>query len=222
MSKFEIRRDDSFRHWRDSMRTSPFNVSSSISSEINELDADEQFRIASNDGPFSLSAPQVPIWIDQALYRNKPVYNTGQTLILRTALDTKCFVEALERTVAENDSLRLRFVQHDSDILQHSVRDVPVHLEFSDFTGDRNPEGTATAWIEQLFWQPLEPTDFPLFQFALAKVAKDHFLWFQKYHHLIIDAIGRRFVASSCVYLRCIIGRSRARSSQGQPVSHRC
>jgi hypothetical protein len=80
--------------------------------------------------------------------------------------------------------------------MQHAVNDVPVHLEFCDFTGKRNPEAAAAVWIEQLFWKPLGPTDFPLFQFALAKMAEDRFLWLQKYHHLIIDATGRRIVAA--------------------------
>jgi hypothetical protein len=42
----------------------------------------------------------------------------------------------------------------------------------------------------------LLPTDFPLFHFALAKISESHFIWLQKYHHLIIDATGRQLVAA--------------------------
>jgi enterobactin synthetase component F len=117
-------------------------------------------------------------------------------LILRAAVDIKCFAAALERVVAENDALRIRLVERDSDILQQVVNEVSVHLEFGDFSGERDPEAAARAWTEQVFWKPLGATDFPLFQFALAKLAASRFLWLQKYHHLIMDATGRRLVAA--------------------------
>ena len=160
------------------------------------LDANKSFGIVSTEGSCSLSTPQVPIWVDQSLYPQTPIYNLGQTVTLRTAVNIRCFVAALERVVAENDSLRLRFLQTDSELLQHAVDHVPVHLKFDDFSAKQIPEEAAAAWIEQIFWEPFGPTDFPLFQFALAKVDTEHFLWLQKYHHLIIDATGRRLVAA--------------------------
>jgi amino acid adenylation domain-containing protein len=158
-------------------------------------DAGKQFT-APTEFFFALTASQIPIWVDQSLYPQKPIYNVGQTLILRTAVDIKCFVAALERVVAENDALRIRLVERDSDIVQQVVNEVFVHLEFGDFSGEREPEAAARAWTEQVFWKPLGATDFPLFQFALAKLAADRFLWLQKYHHLIMDATGRRLVAA--------------------------
>ena len=74
--------------------------------------------------------------------------------------------------------------------------DVAVNLEYKDFTGEGNPDGAAAAWIDQLFWQPIGTSDFPLFRFAIAKLAHDRFLWLQTYHHLIIDATGRQLVAA--------------------------
>src|SRR5205085_2394872 len=50
--------------------------------------------------------------------------------------------------------------------------------------------------IDQVFWNPIGATDFPLFKFALAKLDSNRFLWLQKYHHLIIDATGRQLVAA--------------------------
>src|SRR5262249_13772151 len=69
-------------------------------------------------------------------------------------------------------------------------------LGVCDFSTERHPETAASDWIERVLRKPLGPTDFPLFQFALAKFATDRFLWLQKYHHLIIDGIGRQLVAA--------------------------
>ena len=43
--------------------------------------------------------------------------------------------------------------------------------------------------------RPISLDDFALFRFALIRVGDDHTLWFQKYHHIIIDATGRRLLS---------------------------
>ena len=145
---------------------------------------------------FALTVPQIPIWLDQSAYPRKPIYNTGQTVTLQVPLVIDQFVEALNRVISENDALRLRFIQCDDEVFQEVVDDVAVDLDYQDFSGENIPEQAAQAWIERLFWKPVEPNDFPLFKFALAKLASDRFLWLQKYHHLIIDAAGRQRVAA--------------------------
>src|SRR5262249_31108186 len=145
---------------------------------------------------FALTVPQIPIWLDQSVYPRKPIYNTGQTVTLGVPLVIDQFVEALNRVISENDALRLSFIQCDDEVFQEVVDDVAVDLEYQDFSGEKIPEQAAHAWIERLFWKPVEPSDFPLFKFALAKLANDRFLWLQKYHHLIIDAAGRQRVAA--------------------------
>ena len=141
-------------------------------------------------------APQIPVWLDQSLNPEKPIYITAQTLTLRTALDLDRFAATLNRVVAENDALRLRFVESGGEVFQQVVSDVFVNLEFCDFSAERHPEAAANDWIEKILRKPLRATDFPLFQFALAKFATDRFIWLQKYHHLIIDGIGRQLVAA--------------------------
>ena len=69
-------------------------------------------------------------------------------------------------------------------------------MEVRDFSSQSDPEAAATAWLERIFWRPLTPADFPLFRFAVAKLAARRYIWLQKYHHLIIDATGRQIVAA--------------------------
>lgn len=144
---------------------------------------------------FALTAPQLSIWLDQALHPHKPIYNTGQTLEINANLDIDHFLSALRRVVAESDALRLRFYKG-AEIAQEAVAATDVDVDFRDFSKEANAETAANEWIDRLFWEPLEPTDFPLFQFALAKLSAERFLWMQKYHHLVIDATGRQIVAS--------------------------
>ena len=160
------------------------------------MDAFTESRVGEAGRLVALTEPQLPIWVDQSLYPAKPIYNVGQTLTLRADIDVDRFGLALQTVVAEHDALRLRFIECEDGCRQFAASDVSVELEFRDFSKETNPEAAATAWIDDLFWKPLGLNDFPLFRFALAKLASDHFVWLQKYHHLIIDATGRQFVAA--------------------------
>lgn len=148
------------------------------------------------EGRFGLTSPQMAIWLDQALHPQMPIYNTGQTLTISATLDLSRFAAAVRIVISESDALRLRFTQKGATIAQEIVDDVEHGLEVRDFTSLRDPEEGAKEWLERTFWRPLTPADFPLFRFAIAKVAVDRYIWMQKYHHLIIDATGRQIVAS--------------------------
>ena len=145
---------------------------------------------------FGLTSPQMAIWLDQALHPGKSIYNTGQTLTISAALDLGRFAEALRIVIAENDALRLRFWQQGSVISQQVLENIEDGLQVRDFSSETDPEAGAAAWLERTFWSPLTPADFPLFRFAIAKLAERHYVWLQKYHHLIIDATGRQVVAA--------------------------
>ena len=49
------------------------------------------------------------------------------------------------------------------------------------------------AWTEMR--RPISLDESALFDFALIRIGDDHTLWFQKYHHIIIDATGRRLLS---------------------------
>ena len=54
----------------------------------------------------------------------------------------------------------------------------------------------AWQWIREEMRRPIPLDDPALFRFALIRVGDDHTLWLQKYHHIIIDATGRRLLAA--------------------------
>lgn len=141
-----------------------------------------------------LTTAQLSIWIDHALHPNKPVYNTGQIIDIRSALDRTAFEQALRAVVAKHDALRLKF-RPGAEIRQIVEAQAEFDLGFRDFGPSAAAEADARDWLLREFWQPLSPTANPLFAFYLARVSADRFLWLQKYHHLVIDATGRQIVA---------------------------
>src|SRR5262245_43971243 len=102
-------------------------------------------------GGQSLTAAQTAMWLDQAFYPGRPIYNTGQTIRIKTPLRLDCFEAALRQTVAEHDGLRLRFLQHGARVVQHVEAEAEMHLAWHDFSVEPNPEAASAAWVSQQF-----------------------------------------------------------------------
>jgi amino acid adenylation domain-containing protein len=141
-----------------------------------------------------LTSPQTAIWLDHVFFVDKPIYNTGQSVAIHGMLDPGIFRQAIQVFVYECDALRLHLAIDGEEPVQWAQPVPEVDVPLIDVSSARNPARTAEEWIERSFWTPLAWSDFPLFRFALIKLAHNHYIWVQKYHHLVIDAVGRQFV----------------------------
>jgi amino acid adenylation domain-containing protein len=135
--------------------------------------------------PSDLSSHQAAIWLDQQLYVRKPIYNTGQVLAIGGSLRFDLFERALRETIAESPGLRL----------PPRTGPPPFSLSTLDFRTEKDPLAAAEQWMRAEMGRLIPLDDPALFRFALIRVAADHTLWFQKYHHIIIDATGRRLLS---------------------------
>ncbi|WP_171169269.1 non-ribosomal peptide synthetase [Streptomyces sp. I05A-00742] len=165
-----------------------------------------------------LTRAQEGVLSAQRIDPENPGYNVGQYVELRGELDVDALEEALCRTLAEADGLHVRLVERDGRTAQ-----VPVpfdaaawHLPRLDTTGAAAPFDAAVDLVRaQLACPPrLDAPDTDgapaLTGSVLVTVAPGHHLWFQYFHHLVVDGYGvalftRRVAA---VYTALVQGQS--------------
>ena len=142
--------------------------------------------------PPDLTIAQTGVWLDQQLFPGRPICNTGQALTIRGPLRFDLFETALRGTVAESSGLRL------------PPRSAPPNFELPllDFRGEPNPLAAANQWMRSEMRAAIPLQDSALFRFALIRIGDENTIWFQKYHHIIIDATGRRLLSArvACRY----------------------
>src|SRR6187397_742609 len=136
--------------------------------------------------PFGLTAAQAAIWLDQHLFAGKPIYNTGQVLTIRGKIRIDQFETALRQAVAESPGLRLA---------PHSGP-VPFELALLDFRQEKDPCVAADQWMRSEMGKAIPLEDPALFRFAIIRIGDEHTLWFQKFHHIIMDATSRRLLGA--------------------------
>ncbi|MFD0412482.1 amino acid adenylation domain-containing protein [Streptomyces sp. NPDC127108] len=160
------------------------------------------------DDVFPLLTPQAGIHYAQQLDPGGAAFHTADVMEIHGALDEDRLERAVRRTVAEADTLRLRVTEVDGEPRQWVrdaayATDVPVHR--IDLRADDRPEEAADAWIRADLARPAaagDPTDAAgdghgLMTQALIRIADDRTWWYQRVHHIAVDAyalqlIGRR------------------------------
>ncbi|MFJ4102811.1 non-ribosomal peptide synthase/polyketide synthase [Amycolatopsis japonica] len=138
---------------------------------------------------FPLTPAQQGIWLAQQLDPADPVYTIGWVVELRGDLDLTRLGDAVRRAVTEAECLHVT-VELDGDTpVQRPV--APAEVAVLDFSGEPDPERAADAWARAELAVVTDPARGPLTAHTLLILAGDRVRWFQRYHHLVMDAHGQ-------------------------------
>ena len=151
--------------------------------------------MSSNDN-LPLSAAQREIWFaEQRLKAANRVYKLGDYIEIYGSIDPVLFETALRQVLEEVDSLHVVFVEG-RDGPQQVVKPLSKwSMPFVDVCEELDPRTTAQAWMAADVDRPMDLAHDPLFSYALIKLRPDRFLWYQGYHHIVMDRFGLALVA---------------------------
>ncbi|MQT02156.1 hypothetical protein FF041_18665, partial [Streptomyces jumonjinensis] len=167
---------------------------------------------------------QEGIWLAQRFEGSRRLYSAGQYIDIHGPIDTSVFERALRQAVAETEILHMRFVEDGDKVSQIVVPalewDLPI-IDLQDPHGLRalsehgalgaegDPRAVAEAWMRADARREIGTQSGRLFSYALFRLAPDHYIWYQSYDHLLMDAygcslVGRRVAA---IYTALLHGR---------------
>ncbi|MET7457390.1 condensation domain-containing protein [Streptomyces sp. NPDC005574] len=130
---------------------------------------------------------QVGLWYGAQLAPDGSVYHEGEYLEIGGALDQDLFLKALKRAMAEAEAYRLRLRVEGGKPYQYvdDSQDRPIHV--ADLGDEPDPLSAARAWMDADLRGPVEIVDRPLTAHALFRLGPDHFVWYQRAHHIAVD-----------------------------------
>jgi nonribosomal peptide synthetase DhbF len=143
-----------------------------------------------------LSAAQREIWFaEQRLNTANQVYKLGEYIEIYGPVDPVLFEAALRRVVGEVDSLHTLFIEG-SDGPRQIVEPLSGWLmPVVDVSEEPDPHLAAQAWMAADVARPMDLARGPLFSYSLIKLRPDRFLWYQGYHHIVMDMFGFSLIA---------------------------
>ncbi|MFC9514919.1 amino acid adenylation domain-containing protein [Nocardiaceae bacterium NPDC056970] len=148
-----------------------------------------------------VTAAQSEILVAQQLDPQSTVYNLSLVVEATGPIDVERAEEAIRRTVAHAEALHVRFrVGEDRTIRQVAAPTDAWPFEVVDVRDAADPEAAAQEWMDRDLATVVDITgDDALFGHALIRLADDHTLWYQRYHHSIIDGFGISLIVADMV-----------------------
>jgi amino acid adenylation domain-containing protein len=142
-----------------------------------------------------LSAAQLGVWYALKAGTPAPAYNIGEYVKICADIDPAEFEAALRHVVSETESLCVRFVERGGDPKQLPGTPPDWNMSYVDVSDQAHPVAVAEAWMHADMARPVDLCDGPFFAFALFKSAPQEFLWYVRYHHLVVDAFAGLLIA---------------------------
>ena len=148
-----------------------------------------------------VTAAQSEILIAQQLDPQSTVYNLSLVVEATGPIDIERAAEAIRRTVEHAEALHVRFrLGEDRTIRQVPASNDAWPFEVVDVRDAVDPEAAAQDWMDRDIATVVDITgDDALFGHALIRLADDHTLWYQRYHHSIIDGFGISLIVADMV-----------------------
>ncbi|MEU7105926.1 condensation domain-containing protein, partial [Streptomyces sp. NPDC046215] len=148
------------------------------------------------DSSRPLSGAQEGVWFaHQRLDHANAAYNTGEYVEIHGPVDAELFETALRRTVAETETLRLRFAETADGPRATLSSAADRTLHFVDVSAEADPHAAAEAWMRADLATAVDLTEGPLFRQVLFQAAPDRWFWYLRAHHILLDGYGFTLVA---------------------------
>ena len=147
---------------------------------------------AGHTAPLELTAAQAGVLAAQRIDPGSPAYNVGQYVELDGPLRPELLEAALRRTLAEADGLHVRLAEHEGRTVQLPTGFAADEwrLPRLDTRGAADPVAAAVALVRGQLAVPVAlegPDAGPLTGALLVRTGESSHLWFQWFHHLVID-----------------------------------
>ncbi|QUG77202.1 amino acid adenylation domain-containing protein [Erwinia sp. E602] len=148
---------------------------------------------------YPLTSVQQAVWLDQLLTPETPCYNVGTLWRIERDIDIQLFNKAINQTLAEHDALRTRLEESESGIVQTTVPTKDIHLEYHNFSQEKEAAAKARYFLKERFNSPFKLYDELLWRCLMIKTDENHHLWLISAHHLIADGTSISLLSATIV-----------------------
>ncbi|RZL78307.1 MAG: amino acid adenylation domain-containing protein, partial [Rhodococcus sp. (in: high G+C Gram-positive bacteria)] len=138
---------------------------------------------------FPLSRAQRGHWFAQQMSPDVPL-NVAQFVELRGQIDFDLLAAATDRGCRELQSPCTYLVDDGGIPAQVVDLEIQDAVTYRDFRHRNEPAVEARAWMDAEYTKPRDLMADRLISATLLQIADDHYFWFSRAHHLLIDGYG--------------------------------
>ncbi|WP_084496830.1 non-ribosomal peptide synthetase [Nocardia amamiensis] len=160
------------------------------------------------DGAFPLSAAQRGIWFAQHIAGDVPI-SIAQYVDLAGPIDLDRLAPAVRQAGREFGTGYLRLIESNGYPFQCVDTTLDDSARIFDFRRERDPVGTAHAWMRNEYSAPLDLMNDRLACVVMLRIADERWFCYWRMHHIALDGIGALAMARRTgeLYTAAIEGR---------------
>lgn len=140
-----------------------------------------------HDVELSLTTAQRGLWVGHKIGAADATMNLAEAVDIHGVVDVPVFLEALRRLTVEIDALRVNVVERGGRPIQVVRADYGHSFPYLDLRADTDPSTAAEAWMMRELTAPVDMAHDPLWVSALFRLGEQHYLWYQRAHHVVFD-----------------------------------
>lgn len=146
-------------------------------------------------GWMPLTAGQMDFWEEFRFHPDQPVSTVAHCITLDGPLNAAALAQAIRQTVAEADTLALRFDEAPDGTLRQRVDPARApQLRQIDLCGHADPAAEARRIMRADRDAPLDLARQPVAAQMLLRVGTERWLWYSRGHHIILDGFGMALI----------------------------
>ncbi|MEZ2221793.1 amino acid adenylation domain-containing protein [Rhizobium sp. RCC_161_2] len=134
-----------------------------------------------------ISPAQAGMWIGEKVGAAGLIFNLAESVEIHGPVNPENFRRALRQLTEEIDATQLRIHEIEGQPYQLVMEEFEGDFSVVDFSATEEPRKAAEAWMAAEVLAPLDLAHDRLWNSALLKLAADHWLWFQRAHHIAFD-----------------------------------
>ncbi|MEV4234805.1 amino acid adenylation domain-containing protein [Nocardia sp. NPDC049737] len=161
-----------------------------------------------------LTAAQRGIWFAQHLAESSPI-SVAQFVEIVGELDAELLAEACRTAGREFGSGHVRLIEVDGEPGQFVDEERGAQVSIMDLRRHADPVATAHEIMVQDYSAPLDLLNDDLMTSIVFQVGEDHFLWYQRAHHIALDG----FAAVTMLHRITELYNARVRSEEAPPCA---
>jgi nonribosomal peptide synthetase DhbF len=157
--------------------------------------------------PFT--AAQTGMWFAQMLSSSDSIFNLAEAIEIHGAIDPALFEIALRQVAAEAETVRVRLIETIDGPQQIITPTFDGGIPFVDVSAEADPQAAAQRWMMAELTRPVELLAGPLWVSTLFKLAAEHFIWYHRSHHIILDGFSGGLIARRVASLYTALAEKR-------------
>ncbi|MCW6033745.1 amino acid adenylation domain-containing protein [Pantoea sp. JK] len=141
---------------------------------------------------YPLVAAQPGIWIADSIAQPRNQFTVAHYSVLHGNINRAALDSAIQQAMAEADTVQARFGLDDNgNPAQWFDAQAPVAPEWHDFSQRADASSQAHKLMQADLAAELPADgDKPLYRHALMRIGDGSWLWYQRYHHLLVDGFS--------------------------------